>query len=171
MNLAKRAQLQRIAQLNRPHVVLGNKPGDDSKWNDCDLSKVLVTHEQILSTPPLASQPPFRGEVQLPTYTNFGLGKVEKEMLFETLPEMSEEAHHLAQQAKKSRTLDSSELAQHGDLYALLEHKKASMLARVVDLRNANAKGIAYENRRRCITAFSENGDPNDTGRPEVQGV
>ena len=52
-----------------------------------------------------------------------------------------------------------------------LEEKKTAMLARLVDLRNANAKGIAYENRRRCIEAFSPTGDPNDTGRPEVQGV
>jgi small subunit ribosomal protein S15 len=45
------------------------------------------------------------------------------------------------------------------------------MLARIIDLRNANAAGIAYENRRRIIAAFSEGDTPDDTGRPEVQGM
>jgi len=45
------------------------------------------------------------------------------------------------------------------------------MFAKLVDLRNANAKGIAFENRRRCVDAFSAPGKPNDTGRPEVQAA
>jgi small subunit ribosomal protein S15 len=44
-------------------------------------------------------------------------------------------------------------------------------MAVVVDLCNANAAGIAFENRRRVITAFSEPGKPNHTGRTEVQGA
>jgi len=33
--------------------------------------------------------------------------------------------------------------------------KKANMLVSVRDLRNANAQGIAYENQRRIVAAFS----------------
>ncbi|KAG5335178.1 hypothetical protein C0989_002006 [Termitomyces sp. Mn162] len=50
------------------------------------------------------------------------------------------------------------------------EHGKANAFARVIDLRNANAAGIAYENRRRIIEAFSTPQNPFDTGRSEVQG-
>jgi len=45
------------------------------------------------------------------------------------------------------------------------------MLARVISLKNANAKGIAFENRRRIIAAFSEPSNPHDPGRPEVQAA
>jgi hypothetical protein len=39
-------------------------------------------------------------------------------------------------------------------------------------VRQANAMaGIAFENRRRVIEAFSEPGQPNDTGRTKVQGA
>ena len=38
---------------------------------------------------------------------------------------------------------------------------QTNVLARVVDLRNASAAGIAFENRRRAVKAFSEPGKPN----------
>ena len=50
------------------------------------------------------------------------------------------------------------------------EEKKARQFARIVDLRNANARGIAFENRRRIIAAFSPTGKATDSGYPEVQG-
>jgi len=51
------------------------------------------------------------------------------------------------------------------------ELHKANMFAKVLDLRNANAKGIAYVNRRRIIYAFSTPQNPFDTGRTEVQAA
>lgn len=48
---------------------------------------------------------------------------------------------------------------------------KAKQLARLLDLRNANAKGLAFENRRRIIEAFSPNPEEPSTGHMEVQGV
>lgn len=50
------------------------------------------------------------------------------------------------------------------------EAEKARQFAQLVDLRNANARGIAFENRRRIIEAFSPSGSPADSGYPEVQG-
>jgi hypothetical protein len=41
----------------------------------------------------------------------------------------------------------------------------------LVDLRNANAGKIMFENRGRVIEAISEPGKPNDIGRTEVQSV
>ena len=51
------------------------------------------------------------------------------------------------------------------------ERLKANLLAKALDLRNANAAGIAFENRRRIIKAFSMPENPYDTGRTEVQGA
>ena len=50
------------------------------------------------------------------------------------------------------------------------EKTKAKQFAQLVDLRNANAKGIAFENRRRIIETFSPTGKATDSGYPEVQG-
>lgn len=50
------------------------------------------------------------------------------------------------------------------------QRRNANMFAKVLDLRNANAAGIAYENRRRIIYAFSTPKKPFDPGRAEVQG-
>jgi small subunit ribosomal protein S15 len=94
---------------------------------------------------------------------NYGVGKVEKEMLFEQLPPLTAEISVIRR--AKSWTTSLFEEAEKTEL------TKANMLARVIDLRNANAGGIAYENRRRIVAAFSEPGKPGDTGRPEVQGV
>jgi len=49
------------------------------------------------------------------------------------------------------------------------QRQTANMFAKVLDLRNANAQGIAYVNRRRIIFAFSTPQNPYDTGRTEVQ--
>jgi hypothetical protein len=43
--------------------------------------------------------------------------------------------------------------------------RQANAMVALVDLRNANAAGIPFENRRRVIVAFSELGKPNDTAR------
>jgi len=48
------------------------------------------------------------------------------------------------------------------------EKAKENIFAKVVNLRKANLKGLAFENRRRWVQAFSLPGQPNDTGRPET---
>lgn len=153
-----------LAQLNKPHVVLGHRPGDEAKWLNCDLAKILVTPEEIESMPPLQPSPPGSvDKVVLPKYMNFGLGDSDKEALFEVLPSLSLERTLSVRKPKFAKVGEQS--AESTEAY------KATMLARVVDLRNANARGIAFENRRRCIAAFSEPGKPNDSGRAEVQGA
>lgn len=52
-----------------------------------------------------------------------------------------------------------------------VESRSKSQMARLLDLKNADARGIAFENRRRIIEAFGEPGRVNDSGRTEVQGT
>lgn len=155
-----RAEKIRQEQLNRPHVVLGNRPGDEAKWANCDLAKVLITEEQILAAPKTTVDA--SGNVQTPEILNFGVGPAEKELLFETLPAMGVEV--------KTRGVQAFKLQDVAKTAGAEELSKSSAFAAVVDLRNANAGGIAFANRQRIVEAFSEPGKPNDTGRAEVQG-
>ncbi len=170
-NVEKRAERGRLAALNRPHIILGNRPGDESKWLNSDLAKTLLTEEQILAAPiPKPGPNPSFDQLQeqIPKYMNYGVGEKEKEMLFGTLPVLTVEATHLRTAA--GGQLIPSYMEVQGAAAEATELKKASHLAALVDLRNANAGGIAYENRKRIVAAFSAPGKDGDTGRPEVQG-
>lgn len=94
---------------------------------------------------------------------NYGVGEPEKKMLFEYLGPLTAEMGTMRD--PKGSLTSVHEQAERKEL------EKANMIARVLDLRNANAGGIAYENRRRVIAAFSPPGKPGDSGRPEVQGM
>lgn len=174
-NIRSRDERARKEALNRPHVVLGYRPGDEAKWKNCDLAKILVTEKDIQNMAPIPDTVPDNAqEVVIPEFFNYGLKEKERERLFETLPVLTAEAHvknvlatagHLLPQEMVPVAENAQREGEAAQLY------KAQLLARVVDLRNANARGIAYENRQRCVAAFSEPSKPNDTGRPEVQGA
>ncbi|KAI0756182.1 S15/NS1 RNA-binding domain-containing protein [Daedaleopsis nitida] len=164
-NVQRREELQRQAQQNRPHVVLGHKAGDEAKWLNSDLARVLVTAEDVRATPQPSMDAKTK-ELQTATYFNYGIGEKEKEVLFEVLPRLSAEGKIL----DKGWT-NPIDLAQTEAEREKLELKKGVLFAKLADLRNANARGIAYENRRRIVAAFSEPANPTDTGRPEVQAA
>lgn len=105
-------------------------------------------------------------------HLNYGVGEREKELLFDTLPQLSA-LHSVASPSSLGNQEDVSatKLQQQHEEAIPIERFKTRMLARVISLKNANAKGIAFENRRRIIGAFSEPSNPHDPGRPEVQGV
>ena len=48
-NVQRREELQRQAQQNRPHVVLGHKASDAAKWQDCDLAQVLIARGDLIA--------------------------------------------------------------------------------------------------------------------------
>ncbi len=164
-NIQRREELGRQAQQNRPHVVLGYKAGDEAKWLDCDLARVLVTPEEIQHTPSPTINPKTL-EMNLPRYFNYGIGENEKDALFEVLPRLSAEG-----QVAAAGNTTAAEIEATWRNRESAELQKSALFARLVDLRNANARGIAYENRRRIVVTFSEPENPNDTGRPEVQGT
>lgn len=168
-NLAKRAERERLSEARRPHVVVGHRPGDEAKWTNCGLAQVIITEKDLEATEvvdyPLAS-------VAVSKHLNYGVGEREKELLFDTLPQLSAlhsvvSVSSLGSQKKTS----ANKLQQQHDDAVPIERFKTRMLARLISLKNANAKGIAFENRRRIVAAFSEPSNPCDPGRPEVQGA
>jgi small subunit ribosomal protein S15 len=122
-----------------------------------------VTEEELTNAAEPQPLEMLSGTLWMPRLLNFGVGEEEKKLLFERLPPLTSEIGGIRNPLSWTTT-------KHAEAEKL-EMNKANMLARVLDLRNANAAGIAYENRRRIIAAFSEGGTPNDTGRPEVQAA
>ena len=180
INVERKEERARKEKENAPHVVLGTRPGQESKWENSDLAKIIITAEQLEKLPT-----PSGDEPVAPEFMNFGLdgldGKESKEelggLLFRDLPEASVVAGVDQQLVDKLRTWRDigkepvlPEDRRKIGLVEVREQEKAKQLARLVDLRNANARGIAFENRRRIVAAFSPSGRATDSGYPEVQG-
>lgn len=181
INLEKREERLRKERENAPHVILGTRPGQASKWENCDLAKLVITAEQLEKLP----VPSEEDNVTAPEYMNFGLdgldGKQSKEelkkLLFTDLPQATSAASidpHLADKMRIWKDIGEEPMLPDDkriiSTAEIREDEKAKQLARLVDLRNANARGIAFENRRRIIAAFSPSGKATDSGYPEVQG-
>ncbi|KAK1235849.1 hypothetical protein PQX77_000915 [Marasmius sp. AFHP31] len=153
------------ANANRPNPVLGTRPGEEWKWEQCDLAKLLVNEEELAAPPKMVPTERAIGTVQEPQQYAFAITKAEASELFGSLPILSTQ---IMTQTRATGVQETIELGQEsGDR----ELRKANLFAKVVDLRNADADGIAYENRRRIIEAFSGPENPFDPGRTEVQAA
>lgn len=148
----------------RLYVVLGSEYNKEDKWIACDLQKTILSPDAVYSQEAESNVLHLsEGKVNMPSHLSFGIeGGEEKKLLFEVLPALTVER---GISTFDEDTVERTKAAMKEEL------QKANMFARLVDLRNANAKGLAYENRRRIIAAFSTPEQPNDTGRPEVQGT
>lgn len=149
--------------------ILGHRPGDEPKWLNCDLNKILVKQEDVHS-PSKKYTMDTQAHVELPKDFQWGLsGDPEaRHLLFDSLPRVAAK-----RQIMDANVTNPHRETVHQDLIRAEweELPSVHMLARLTDIRNANAAGIAFENRRRCVEAFSPPDKPNDTGRPEVQGT
>lgn len=142
--------------------MLGTRPGEEeTKWKNCDLYKILVDEEALYSNTSMVSEATPVGKVELPKHFGFGVGEAEKEVLFKHLPVSSV---GMAVEAGAGAGIFDGR-----DKILEQELAKSNLLAKALDLRNANAGGISFENRRRIIHAFSTPENPFDTGRTEVQ--
>ena len=100
-----------------------------------------------------------------PANYQYGVGPREQRLLMEDLPTVRMEL--------QASQLDSfqDEFTEEATMAFNVETKSKSQMARLLDLKNADAGGIAFENRRRIIEAFGEPGKKNDSGHTEVQGT
>ncbi len=164
-NIARSAGRLKEAEETRPSVVLGTRTAEDAeKWGDCKLSKVLVDEGKLRSTTNQLPEEFNTRAAHMPQDLGYGVQHAEKKLLFEHLPMAT---LHMTSQVRKSSSF-TKEMQEEDERTEL---KKVNLLAKALDLRNANAAGISYENRRRIIEAFSTTENPFDTGRTEVQGM
>ncbi|KAF5391886.1 hypothetical protein D9757_001703 [Collybiopsis confluens] len=150
---------------NRPDPVFGTRKGNKQLWDQCYLAKILVNEGELADPPKMTPIHLPVGEVRAPSQMGFGVTDTDAEMLFRQLPELS------AQSGLPDTFGDADKFRKHLEANTKRERIKANTFARVVDLRNANADGIAYENKRRVIVAFSTPENPFDPGRTEVQAA
>jgi small subunit ribosomal protein S15 len=156
---------------------------------------VLVRPEELASDAPARrvfslpdtvmaqAQAQERDDVLVPPSLAFGIREREERMLFGHLPLLSADMntrHEMTLMGSggggthadaNDHRKDVAAMSAYHEAQLAAGMAQANVLAKVVDLRNANAAGIAFENRRRVIEAFSEPGKPNDSGRTEVQGA
>ncbi|KAH7924490.1 S15/NS1 RNA-binding domain-containing protein [Leucogyrophana mollusca] len=160
--LQVRAEKKLNADATREYAVLGLRPGQEQRWLNCDLAKAIITEDALYTdTPPEVIKSP-EGSVAIPRNLNYGIAGEEKKLLFEVLPPLA---------AERGTTEYNEDTIRDIQVATENELQKANIFAKLVDLRNANAKGLAFENRRRCIAAFSGPDKSDDTGRPEVQAA
>ena len=159
---ARRAALAKERIANAPHPCLGYKPGNEQLWLQSEIYNITLTPEKIQSTPSAR----FRGQdLVLPANYQYGIGPREQRLLMEDLPTV-----RMQQQTSQVDTL-RPDFEEQATRAFQVEMKSKSQMARLLDLKNADASGIAFENRRRIVEAFGEPGKKNDTGRTEVQGT
>ena len=140
---------------------MGTRPKEEEKkWKDCALAKILINEDSLSSSTTLQTKEFAIGKVNVPKHFGFGVNTKEEGMLLNSLPMLTAD---MAQEGEFNSDGYKSNIK--------TELHKATMFAKVLDLRNANAKGIAYVNRQRIIYAFSTPQNPFDTGRTEVQGT
>lgn len=151
---------ERIAKA--PHPCLGHRPGNEQLWLQSDLCNVILTPEKVQSTP---SAPVDDNGIVFPANYQYGVGPREQRLVMKDLP-----AVRMQQQTSQLDPL-WSDFEQEADRAFRVEIKSKSQMARLLDLKNADAGGIAFENRRRIMEAFGEQGKMNDSGRTEVQGT
>lgn len=202
-----RAQLKRETE---PDPVLGYRPGnkrqpgtnDEALWENCELRRLILDRDEVwglredrrgnlvpiaATEEELAKRIGHDEDVALskehggPLYLNFGLGKEQRELLFQKLPQVMTKDRLLLNLAASGSGADgavtdplSGEAGQvspkvEKELTAIekQEAQNADRLARILDLRNASAKGIQVENRRRILKHF---GDGVNSGSVETQG-
>lgn len=163
-NLAKKESLVRQHEAARPDPVLGFAKGNEDLWEKSLLKSILLDREAVWgqpSTTPGAAAG--EGSGYTPKLFNFGLTAQEAEQLSDALPATAALRSTLGDQAT---SVDAVMLSRFEEATEA-EQRKRDTLMRIVDLRNADSKGIEVENTRRIIATFGRT--PGDTASPEVQ--
>jgi small subunit ribosomal protein S15 len=166
--LHKKTQRVKAAAKYQPSVVLGTRPNEEGeKWKNSALAKIIIDEDSLSPSPELKPEEFMIGKVNVPKHLGFGVDTEEKKMLFDVLPKLTAE---MAQQTQvKQGKVNEDDDSNSENLKTQLD--KANMFAKVLDLQNANAKGITYVNTRRIVYAFSTPENPYNPGHTEVQGA
>jgi len=194
-NLEKKVQLVRQHDQARPDPVYGHAKGNDDLWNKSLLNQILlrrddvwgdvvqvdtsssvsspgaILNEQGQSSSSSSSTSTADGSPQryTPKLFNFGLDAATAEQLSTVLPATSALRATLSDSEGGAPSRVDAVVLERFERATDAEQHKRDALMRIVDLRNADSKGIEVENTRRIAAAFGRS--PGDTASPEVQGA
>lgn len=172
-NLDHKAALMRAHTASTPDPVSGYAPGQSKLWDESVLKSILLRREDIWGTTvrgdSLAEE---EGQMKdsttvFPKYYNFGLNSASVELLTGRLPDVSA-TRSLLTSSGAPKVFDEA-IIKRAEIAQAKEMEKRNRLLRIIDLKNADAKGITVENTRRIVETFGVKGT-TDTGSPEVQG-
>ncbi|GAA5898562.1 hypothetical protein JCM8208_004698 [Rhodotorula glutinis] len=189
-NLEKKVQLVRQHDQARPDPVYGHAKGNDDLWNKSLLNRILlrrddvwgnvvqvdgsssgatstILNEQGQSTSTSTNSDGSTQQRYTPKLFNFGLDAATAEQLSSVLPATSALRATLTD-GEGSSSVDAVVLERF-ERATDAEERKRDALMRIVDLRNADSKGIECENTRRIAATFGRS--PGDTASPEVQAA
>ena len=113
---------------------------------------------------------------ELPSLTAVSSFTVSESHFRAAFDAVSDEISHKSSGSGSSSASSSSATGQGEQMQKLAEESwkkekmKANAFAKMVDLHNANARGITYENKRRIVLQFSGPENSFDPVRAEVQG-
>lgn len=191
-NLARRHEAQEQLRATAPDTIRGYGPNNQNLWYESELRKILIYPEEVYegkaglkgmleslpnpkdellgpkgiksddliakrpSVPDSSSSP---SSTSTPLYFNFAMTAEDEKLLMHSLPEANKTLE-IANKPANQKEADSPAV-EH------LEQHKAEITRRILDLANANARGIRFENTRRIIRRF---GQGEGSGRSEVQG-
>lgn len=185
-NLARRQKAREQLIATAPDPVRGYGPNNQDLWYKSELRKILLFPDEVyegkaanlgmldrlpkagdeilgpvgVKSDDLIMKPPATSTSTTPsTYLSFGLSAEDEKLLLQDLPEADETI------ATANNTKGQKDGAQAA--HKLAEEHKAEAARRILDLANANARGIRFENTRRIIRRF---GQGEGTGRSEVVG-
>ncbi|BGP45330.1 hypothetical protein JCM10450v2_001148 [Rhodotorula kratochvilovae] len=171
-NLEKKASLIRQHDQARPDPVLGYAKGNDDLWDNSRLKSILLRREEVWGDVQQVdgaglseAQGGDGAERYTPKLFNFGLDAQTAEQLSSVLPATAALRATLGDGA----TAVDAVLLERFERASDAEDRKRDALMRIVDLRNADSKGIEVENTRRIVATFGRT--PGDTASPEVQAA
>ncbi|GAA5936818.1 hypothetical protein JCM3775_002715 [Rhodotorula graminis] len=194
-NLEKKVQLVRHNDQARPDPVHGYRKGNDDLWNKSLLNRILLRRDDVWgdvvqvdgnsSSPSSSSSAVVNEQGQsssggsssgdgtptryTPKLFNFGLDAATAEQLSSVLPATSALRATLGDGDGGAPSSVDAVVLERFERATDAEERKRDALMRIVDLRNADSKGIEVENTRRIAATFGRT--PGDTASPEVQAA
>ncbi|GAA5894665.1 mitochondrial 37S ribosomal protein uS15m MRPS28 [Sporobolomyces salmoneus] len=167
-NLEKKSQLIRLSEQSRPDPVFGYAKGNEQLWENSLLNKILLNKDKVWGKivkgegETRLEGEEAQGQQQL---YNFGLDQETARELSTVLPATAA----LRSTLGDGQTSVDSVMLNRFEQATELEEQKKETLMRIIDLRNADSKGIEVENTRRIVENFGR--VPGDTASPEVQAA
>lgn len=174
-NIARKQSFVDAESSNLPSPALGYAAGEEDIWTKSELARITLTAQQVYNNEGGVSGRASLSEItgvpddptdafpgiEIPKLLNTPMSNEDLMTMFKTLPSLS------AQRKANFSTLQSDV-----DIETIVENERQKLetFSRLIDLRNASAKGIMLENIRRCISAFGDGYVNSNTSQPSHQG-
>ena len=162
-NIARRTEIKAVLAQTAPDPVRGYGPNNQQVWLESPLYKLLLDKEKVWAGTAGSAE---GSDSAAQLITNYGLTAETTKLLLQQLPEAQAGVEAL-QAAQKAQLSADPKTARDNNATTARIAGQVDAVRRIIDLRNANSRGIRYENTQRIIDRFTRTGGSGDS---EVQG-